>query len=121
MVNITYDTGELVLPLGGPTLSNYAFLIALNLVINNNDETTITYNIRDIAFVICTMALVFIMIPGVGFFYSGLLRQKNALSMIWASMLSTAVVSFQVPSSLFGTFSHQNNRVNVRNSGSSGV
>jgi len=35
------------------------------------------------------------MIPGVGFFYSGLLRRKNALSMIWASMLSAAVVSFQ--------------------------
>ena len=35
------------------------------------------------------------MIPGVGFFYSGLLRRKNALSMIWASMMTLAVVSFQ--------------------------
>jgi len=77
MVNVTYNTGELVLSLGGPTSSNYACSLALNLVINNNDETTITYNIGDIAFVICAMALVFIMIPGVGFFYSGLLRQKN--------------------------------------------
>ena len=101
----------MVLSLGGPTSSNYAFSIALNLVINNNDETTITYNIGDIAFVICAMALVFIMIPGVGFFYSGLLRRKNALSMIWASMLSTAVVSFQVPSSSFDTF-HRTTEVN---------
>ena len=36
------------------------------------------------------------MIPGVGFFYSGLLRRKNALSMIWASMMTLAVVSFEV-------------------------
>lgn len=36
------------------------------------------------------------MIPGVGFFYSGLLRRKNALSMIWLSMMTVAVVSFQV-------------------------
>jgi len=42
------------------------------------------------------MALVWIMIPGVGLFYSGLLRRKNALSMIWTSLASIAVVSFQV-------------------------
>jgi ammonia channel protein AmtB len=36
------------------------------------------------------------MIPGLGFFYSGLLRRKNALSMIFTSMASIAVVSFQV-------------------------
>ena len=36
------------------------------------------------------------MIPGVGFFYSGLLRRKNALSMIYLSMMCVAVVSFEV-------------------------
>ena len=36
------------------------------------------------------------MIPGVGFFYSGLLRRKNALSMIYLSVMCLAVVSFQV-------------------------
>ena len=36
------------------------------------------------------------MIPGVGFFYSGLLRRKNALSMIYLSMMCLAVVSFEV-------------------------
>jgi Amt family ammonium transporter len=35
------------------------------------------------------------MIPGVGYFYSGLARSKNALSLIMLSMLSLAVVSFQ--------------------------
>ncbi|KAH9939174.1 ammonium transporter [Amylocystis lapponica] len=56
---------------------------------------TSVYNLGDIAWVLASTALVWIMIPGVGFFYSGLLRRKNALSMIWASMMCLAVVSFQ--------------------------
>jgi len=61
------------------------------------DETgkTYVYNLGDIAWVLCSTALVWIMIPGLGFFYSGLLRRKNALSMIWTSMIAIAVVSFQ--------------------------
>ncbi len=35
------------------------------------------------------------MIPGVGFFYSGLARRKSALALIWLSMMSIGVVSFQ--------------------------
>ncbi|KAG6897484.1 hypothetical protein C0992_001089 [Termitomyces sp. T32_za158] len=49
----------------------------------------------DIAWTLASTALVWLMIPGVGFFYSGLLRRKNALSMIWTSMIAIAVVSFQ--------------------------
>jgi len=49
----------------------------------------------DIAWVLVSTALVWIMVPGVGFFYSGLLRRKNALSMIFLSMMTIAVVSFQ--------------------------
>src|SRR5271157_3532557 len=41
-------------------------------------------------------ALVWLMIPGVGFFYSGLARRKSALSLIWLSLMSIAIVSFQV-------------------------
>jgi Amt family ammonium transporter len=42
------------------------------------------------------MALVWIMIiPGVGLFYSGLLRRKNALSMIFLTSMAVAVGSFQ--------------------------
>ena len=40
-------------------------------------------------------ALVLLMIPGVGFFYSGLARRKSALSLIWLSCMSVGVVSFQ--------------------------
>jgi Amt family ammonium transporter len=41
------------------------------------------------------MSLVWLMVPGVGLFYSGLLRRKNALSMIMLSLLGIAVGSFQ--------------------------
>jgi len=57
---------------------------------------TFVYNGGDIAWVLASTALVWIMIPGVGYFYSGLLRRKNALSMISLSMVTIAVVSFQV-------------------------
>ena len=50
----------------------------------------------DIAWTLASTALVWIMIPGVGFFYSGLLRRKNALNMIYLSMMTVATVSFQV-------------------------
>ncbi|KXN83304.1 Ammonium transporter 1, partial [Leucoagaricus sp. SymC.cos] len=56
---------------------------------------TVTYSGGDIAWVLTSTALVWIMIPGVGYFYSGLLRRKNALSMIFISMMAMGVVSFQ--------------------------
>lgn len=78
MVNATYDASG-------------------NLFNNTPDADGIysVYNLGDISWVLACTALVFIMIPGLGFFYSGLLRRKNALSMLWASMISIAVVSFQ--------------------------
>ena len=39
--------------------------------------------------------LVLLMIPGVGFFYSGLARRKSALELLLLSMLSVSVISFQ--------------------------
>ncbi|KAH9267511.1 hypothetical protein BASA83_009900 [Batrachochytrium salamandrivorans] len=48
-----------------------------------------------IGLIISCSALVFIMIPGVGLFYSGLSRSKNALSLIMLSILSMAVVIVQ--------------------------
>ena len=35
------------------------------------------------------------MIPGVGFFYSGLARRKSALSLVWLTLMSAAVITFQ--------------------------
>lgn len=39
--------------------------------------------------------MVMIMVPGLGFLYSGLARRKSALSLIWACIGSSAVVTFQ--------------------------
>ena len=53
------------------------------------------YNAGDIAWILTATALVLLMIPGVGFFYSGLARRKSALSLIWVSMMAAALVSFE--------------------------
>jgi len=64
-------------------------------VVTLPDGSVHLYNNGDIAWVLASTALVWLMIPGVGFFYSGLLRRKNALSMIYLSMMCMGVVSFQ--------------------------
>ncbi|KAJ3883850.1 ammonium transporter [Lentinula edodes] len=77
MVNITYDASG-------------------SIVWQDPDTGKIfVYNPGDIAWTLASTALVFIMIPGLGYFYSGLLRRKNALSMIYLSVMTIAVVSFQ--------------------------
>lgn len=55
-----------------------------------------TYNGGDIAWTLASTALVWLMVPGVGFFYSGLLRRKNALSLIYLSVAVLGIVSFEV-------------------------
>ncbi|KAG0084279.1 hypothetical protein BGZ92_010012 [Podila epicladia] len=54
------------------------------------------FNAGDIAWTLASTALVWLMIPGIGYFYSGMARSKNALSLIMLSCCSVAVVSFQV-------------------------
>jgi len=49
----------------------------------------------DTAFVILSGALVFIMTPGLGFFYGGMARSKHFLSTVMTSMLAIAVVTIQ--------------------------
>ncbi|KAG9248544.1 ammonium transporter AmtB-like domain-containing protein [Calycina marina] len=49
----------------------------------------------DTAYIIVSSAMVLIMVPGLGFLYSGLARRKSALSMIWACMASFSVITFQ--------------------------
>jgi Amt family ammonium transporter len=68
MVNITYDAS-------GSSVSTY-----------DPEMPAAVYNPGDIAWVLTSTALVMIMTPGVGFLYSGLLRRKNALSMLYLSL-----------------------------------
>ncbi|KAM0755731.1 ammonium transporter MEPa [Meredithblackwellia eburnea MCA 4105] len=77
MVNVTYDaSGSIVSYWDGP------------------DDPQV-YNPGDIAWILASAALVMIMCPGVGYLYSGLLRRKNALSMLYLSFAVYSVVTFQ--------------------------
>ncbi len=49
----------------------------------------------DIAYITVGAAMVFLMVPGLGFLYSGLARRKSALSMIWLCLFSSCVVMLQ--------------------------
>ena len=53
------------------------------------------YSPGDQAYIIIASAMVVVMIPGLGFLYSGLARRKSALSMIWVCMASFSVITFQ--------------------------
>ncbi|KAK0441461.1 uncharacterized protein EV420DRAFT_1119769 [Desarmillaria tabescens] len=76
MVNITYDAS------GTITATDANGIVS---VYNNGDFTwTLT----------CT-ALVWLMIPDLGYMYSRLLRRKNALSQIYLNLVCLTVVSFQ--------------------------
>lgn len=59
------------------------------------EDLNVYYSSGDFAWILTSSALVLLMVPGVGFFYSGLARRKSALALIWLSMMSIAVVGFQ--------------------------
>ncbi|KAF9454993.1 ammonium transporter [Macrolepiota fuliginosa MF-IS2] len=73
------------------------------------------------SFIIVAGAMVFVMIPGLAFLYSGLSRRKNALSLMWAVVASNAVVIFQWffwgYSLAFSTSAHNGFIGNLRNFG----
>ncbi|KAJ2558307.1 hypothetical protein EV175_000853 [Coemansia sp. RSA 1933] len=59
------------------------------------DNDTSQINTGDTAWILVSAALVFIMAPGVGYFYSGMARSKNAVSLVFLCMIAMAVVSVQ--------------------------
>jgi len=52
-------------------------------------------NAGDTAWLLVSTALVMLMTPGVGFFYGGLVRRKNIISMIALSCVAFALISIQ--------------------------
>lgn len=50
------------------------------------------YDKGDISFVLMSGFLVLIMVPGLAFLYSGLVRRKNALHIVFACILANAIV-----------------------------
>ncbi len=47
------------------------------------------------AFLVVASALVFFMVPGIGFLYSGLARRKSALSLLWVTLMASLVGMLQ--------------------------
>lgn len=52
-----------------------------------------TYNSADVAWLIVATALVFLMTPGLAFFYGGMVHRKNVLSTMIKSFVATGIVS----------------------------
>jgi len=52
-----------------------------------------TYSTADIAWILVATALVFIMTPGLAFFYGGMVHRKNILSTMIKSIVSAGLVS----------------------------
>ncbi|HTB24701.1 MAG TPA: hypothetical protein VK711_04995, partial [Puia sp.] len=81
------------------TLKNWTPFFILFLVaviglfiptIPNYDEGK--YNLADIAWVLVATALVFLMTPGLAFFYGGMVNRKNVLSTMMKSIVAAGVV-----------------------------
>ena len=51
------------------------------------------YNAADIAWIIVATALVFLMTPGLAFFYGGMVHRKNVISTMIKSMVAAGIVS----------------------------
>lgn len=73
----------------------FAVLSAMLLISAVSAEEASAISGSDNAWVLISTALVFIMIPGVGLFYGGMVRRKNAISTIMLSFTVLALISLQ--------------------------
>jgi len=72
------------------------FLIAIGALFVPNSTPfpdTTKYNAADITWLLIATALVFLMTPGLAFFYGGMVHRKNIISTMIKSMVATGVVS----------------------------
>ncbi|PVH76535.1 Rh-like protein/ammonium transporter [Cadophora sp. DSE1049] len=53
------------------------------------------YSGGDLAWVMVSSGLVLLMVPGLGLFYSGISERCSAISMMWLSMMTTALIGVQ--------------------------
>jgi Amt family ammonium transporter len=87
--------------MSNPIVKKYApfvvlFLIAIGALFVPNSTPfadTTQYNAADITWILIATALVFLMTPGLAFFYGGMVHRKNIISTMIKSMVATGVVS----------------------------
>ncbi|WP_342329131.1 ammonium transporter [Pedobacter sp. FW305-3-2-15-E-R2A2] len=72
-------------------LSIIAILALFTPLLPNFDEGK--YNASDIAFILVATALVFLMTPGLAFFYGGMVHRKNVISTMIKSVVAAGVIS----------------------------
>ncbi len=72
-------------------LAAVAFAAIFVPALPNFDEGK--YNSADVAWILVATALVFIMTPGLAFFYGGMVNKKNVLSTMMKSVVAAGVVS----------------------------
>ncbi|KAJ3016868.1 hypothetical protein HKX48_003815 [Thoreauomyces humboldtii] len=73
----------------------YAGTAILNPGTDGGDTPFIETGYASVAFILICSALVWIMTPGLGLFYSGMSRTKNALSLIMVTMLAMSIITIQ--------------------------
>lgn len=66
-----------------------------DLIVGYGGTSVAAFSPGDISWILTCTALVFLMIPGLGYLYSGLARRKNALHMLLMTFMALAVVSMQ--------------------------
>ncbi|ORY87542.1 ammonium transporter MEP2 [Protomyces lactucae-debilis] len=59
------------------------------------ENLNLFFQTGDVAFILVATSMVWLMVPGIAFFYSGLARRKSALSMLWICMVAVAITQFQ--------------------------
>ncbi len=72
-------------------LAGFATMALFVPSVNNFDEGK--YNGADIAWMIVATALVFLMTPGLAFFYGGMVNRKNVISTMIKSLIAAGLVS----------------------------
>lgn len=68
-------------------------IVAMLIKPVNDFPDTSKYNSADIAWIIVATALVFLMTPGLAFFYGGMVHRKNVISTMIKSVVAAGVVS----------------------------
>src|ERR1700709_49509 len=68
-------------------------LAAIFVPATGNFDDAGKYNTADIAWILVATALVFIMTPGLAFFYGGMVHRKNVISTMIKSVVAAGVVS----------------------------
>lgn len=76
-------------------MRTFWLLLSLALLMGTASADEGTINAADNAWVLISAALVLLMIPGVGLFYGGMVRKKNAISTIIFSFAIMSIISLQ--------------------------